>query len=56
MTGVSEPAMKAAMKEALREWLDDKFLLLGKWTARSIGAAFLAAVVYFIITANGFHK
>lgn len=39
---------KEVVKEALKEWLDDKFLAFGKWSAAAIAAAALAAVVYFI--------
>lgn len=36
------------VKEALKEWLDDKFLMFGKWSAASLAAAGLVAIVYFI--------
>lgn len=39
---------KEIVKEALKEWLDDKFLEFGKWSAAAIAVSFLAAVVYFI--------
>lgn len=39
---------KEVVKEALKEWLDDKFLSFGKWSAAAVAASFLAAVVYFI--------
>lgn len=39
---------KQVVKDALKEWLDDKFLSFGKWSAAAVAASFLAAVVYFI--------
>jgi hypothetical protein len=48
--------MKAALKEALKEWLDEKFSSLGKWALGSIAAAGLAALVYFILTTSGWQK
>lgn len=43
-----EKITKEVVKEALKEWLDEKFLSFGKWTAVSILAALLCAAVYFI--------
>lgn len=39
---------KDVVKEALKEWLDEKFLAFGKWTFISLMAAGLCGVVYFI--------
>lgn len=44
------------VKEALHEWLDEKFTQLGKFSFGAIGAASLAGLAYFIFWANGFHK
>lgn len=53
---LSAEEMKAAMKDALREWLDDKFSELGKWSLRAMLAAVLAALTFFILSMNGYHK
>lgn len=49
--------VKAAAKEAFREFLDDKWTQLtssvGKWVLGAIAAAFVVAVVWLILTANG---
>lgn len=45
--------MKEAVKEALREWLDDKFAEVGKWSIRSAVALALAALVYWVLTTKG---
>ena len=48
-----DEAMKLAVKEALKEWLDSKFVAFGKWSLASLAALGLAALVYFILRANG---
>lgn len=48
--------MKRIIKEALREWLDEKFMAFGKWSMASFAAMALAALVYFILWVNGWHK
>lgn len=50
---MNEETIKAALKEAIKEWLDDKFTTLGKWTAGSLGAVIVAAAVYFVLHVNG---
>lgn len=47
---------KAAIKEALKEWLDEKFATFGKWSAAALAAAALTALVYFILILNGWHR
>ena len=47
---------KDALKEALKEWLDEKFAMFGKWSMASIAAAGLAALAWLILTANGWHR
>lgn len=44
---------KAAVKEAIKEWLDEQFVKVGKWTVHGIVAMSLAALVYFILLHNG---
>lgn len=48
--------MKNAVKEALKEWLDEKFTAFGKWAAVSVAAMALAALVYFILWAHGWRQ
>lgn len=48
--------IKAALKAALKEWLDDKFAEFGRWSMGAFFAALLAAVVAFILHMNGWHK
>lgn len=53
---MSDPETKDALKEALKEWLDDKFAELGKWSFRTISVVALGALTYFILQVNGWHK
>jgi hypothetical protein len=46
-------ATKEAVKEALKEWLDDKFLMVGRWTVNGVLAAGLVALVYAILIHQG---
>lgn len=49
--------IKQALREFLKEWLDEKFQLVGKWSVRGIALAGFAALVYFILTHSGWtHK
>jgi hypothetical protein len=56
MAQVDQDEVKRALKEALKEWLDDKFLQFGKWSAAGVAAAILSTITYFILTANGWHQ
>lgn len=40
--------LKQAMKEAVHEWLEEKFAQFGRWTFFGISAAALGGVTYFI--------
>lgn len=54
--GESDEAMKAAVKEALKEWLDEKFTTFGKWTLTAVAASALAGIVFFILWASGWRQ
>ena len=47
---------KDIVKEAISEWLDDKFRDVGMWTMRGILAAALAALAYAYLVELGWHK
>jgi hypothetical protein len=48
---------KEVLKEALREWLDAKFAEFGKWSLGSIVCAAFIALIYFMLSMNGWsHK
>lgn len=44
---------KEAAKEAITEWMDEKFAKLGKWSAGTIVVAALGALAFFILWTNG---
>lgn len=48
--------MKRVFKDALKEWLDEKFSQFGKWSMGAFAAMALAALAYFILWANGWSK
>lgn len=45
--------MKAALKEGIKEWLDDQFIQFGKWTMAALMAAVIGAGVYFVLWSQG---
>ena len=49
--------IKDAMKEAFKEYLEEKTTQFGKWSMRTIFAAVfssvLVALIYFVLTING---
>lgn len=47
---------KDVVKEALKEWLDEKYLRFGKWSFHGILAMLLAVVVYFFMISSGWHR
>lgn len=47
---------KDALKQALKEWLDEKFATFGKWSFGTFGAAALAALTWFILQSNGWQR
>jgi hypothetical protein len=53
---VDKDTFKEAAKEALKEWLDEKYLVFGKWSLHGLLAMALAALVYWFMVSNGWHK
>lgn len=45
--------VKEALREVIKEWLDEQLVAVGKWSLRGIGLAAFAALVYFILTHTG---
>lgn len=48
MSELSREEQKKIIKEAISEWLDNKYGEFGKWTIHGVFAAGLAATVYFL--------
>jgi hypothetical protein len=47
---------KTLVKEAIKEWLDEQSVKVGRWSARFIGLSVLGALAYFVLTTQGWHK
>lgn len=47
--------LKDAFKEAIKEYLDEKTQVFGKWSLRSLGVAVIVALLYFVLSVNGWH-
>lgn len=45
--------VKEALKEALHEWLDQKFMQFGKWSFFGLAALAFGALVYIILRTQG---
>lgn len=56
MPNIDKEIQKEAVKEALCEWLDKQFAILGKWTLRGLLSMGMAVLVYLYLTQNGWHK
>lgn len=52
----SEEEMKRVLKQALREWLDEKFASFGRWSFYGIMAAALFGLAYLAFVGWGFHR
>lgn len=48
--------VKGIVKEAIKEWLDEKFAQFGKWTLTGILASSLALLAYLLVRFGGFQK
>jgi len=44
---------KALLKEALHEWMEEKFASVGKWTMRGILVMAFGMLVYFVFWTGG---
>ncbi len=51
---LSKDEVKAAMKEALHEWLDKQWAALGKWTFGGLASTALGALAYLYFKTHGF--
>lgn len=49
-------AEKEVIKEAIREWMDEKYAIVGKWTVGAFGVALTGALVYFVMVFSGWHR
>jgi hypothetical protein len=54
MNDFNEDEQKAIIKQAITEWLDEKYTAFGKWTLHGLMAACLGALAYFLAIHGGF--
>lgn len=47
--------LKEATKQAIKEWLDERFNQFGRWTFNALAAAVGAAMLYFVLKMNGWN-
>lgn len=50
---LDKETQKAAIKEAINEWLDAQFAMVGRWTVNGVLAAALAGLLYAFLTTKG---
>lgn len=53
---IDKEAAKAAVKEAMKEWADERIREFGWFSIKTIGGLVFAAMAYYILTAEGWHK
>lgn len=46
-------AVKTAIKEGLREWLDEMLADFGRWSLKGLAALAIAGVVWLALTSSG---
>ncbi len=54
MGQLTKEEAKAAMKEALNEWLDKQWAAVGKWTVGGLASTAIAGLAYFYSKTHGF--
>jgi hypothetical protein len=52
---VDREVVKAALKEGLKEWMDEKVLDVGKWTIRAGLIFAFGGLIYFVLMLSGWH-
>ena len=56
MPTIDPDAQKRAIKEAINEWLNEKFAEFGRWTFYGLLAAAFAGAVYLALRGQGWTK
>lgn len=56
MPNLTPEEQKAAMKSAIKEWLDDAFAEFGKATLKWLLMVAFAGCVYLALISQGWHK
>lgn len=50
------PMDKEIVKEALKEWLDERFTEFGRLSFKALAAAIFGALVYFVLKMSGWQR
>lgn len=53
MPDLDRDEQKEIVKEAIREWLDERYSEFGKWTLHGLLAAIIAAMTYYLALHGG---
>ena len=53
---LSSAETKEALKEALKEWMDDKFAEVGKWGVKGLAVVVLTGIIIFTIQHDLFNR
>lgn len=53
---MTQDDQKAAIKEAIRDWMDERFATFGKWTAGGLFGLLFGWLVYGLMSLNGWHR
>jgi hypothetical protein len=56
MPNIDPDAQKRAIKEAINEWLNEKFAEFGRWTFYGLAAAAFAGAIYLALRGQGWSK
>lgn len=53
MSELDREEQKTIFKEAIKEWLDEKYTLVGKWTVHGFLAACVVGLCYLVLLSHG---
>jgi len=53
---IDRAAQKEAVKEAIKEWMNEQFATFGRYTFWGVMAAAFAGLVYLALIGAGWHK
>lgn len=54
MTELNPEDQKAIMKQAIKEWMDDRYADIGRWAVKTILVAAVTSFLFWYIQARGF--
>lgn len=53
---LSQDEIKEIFKQAIKEWMEEKYIAVGKWTVGAFLTAMVGGLTYFILWSNGWVK